>query len=215
MKFQLGSMIRKFWGNAFDHIESMEMIEMLRLDFEKGIKVVLTEIILKDGSEMSDLNWPVKVKMNVLHQNGSKYVVIVTAKAPSGVFSRMFKNFQADVIWTTPSFFKSAADSFEATLSCIGEEDELKKVLRTIKLFGIVADVSFRKAVYQEHNLLTVLTPKQKDVILTAKRLGYYDYPRKIDASGLAVEVGISKATAVEHLRKAENRLISNILAGY
>ena len=82
-------------------------------------------------------------------------------------------------------------------------------------LFGKVYNIRYHKAVYQEHNMLSVLTDKQREIILAAKREGYYDYPRKINTKELAEKVGVSKATVVEHLRKAEGRLMANILAGY
>ncbi len=100
-------------------------------------------------------------------------------------------------------------------MSVIGAEDELKKVLRALKLMGKVNNIRYQKPVYQEHNVLSVLTDKQKEIIIAAKKYGYYDYPRKIDAGKLAEKVGVSKATVVEHLRKAEGRLMGNILAGY
>jgi predicted DNA binding protein len=36
-----------------------------------------------------------------------------------------------------------------------------------------------------------------------------------IDAAGVAEIVGVSKATALEHLRKAEGRLMKSLLSGY
>jgi predicted DNA binding protein len=101
------------------------------------------------------------------------------------------------------------------TLSCIGEEDQLKKIQKVMGLFGKISNIRYHKAVYEEHNLLSVLTDKQREILLAAKKHGYYDYPRKIDTAGLAEKVGVSKATVVEHLRKAEGRLMGNILAGY
>jgi predicted DNA binding protein len=187
------------------------MLELLRMDFEKGVKVVLLEVTLFSGVTLEDIKWPKNVKVTVLTQVGEKYIMIFTFKAPNRLFKKLISKSQADVIWTTPTKYKDG----KGTLACIGNEDELKKILKGMKLFGKVKNVSYHRAVYQEHNILSVLTDKQKEILLAAKKLGYYDYPRKIDTAGLAAKVGISKATVVEHLRKAEGRLMGNILAGY
>ena len=202
-------------GGIMDHIEHFEMLEMLRLDFEKGVKVVLGEITLKRGSRLDDITWPKTVTYNILKEDGDRYIVIVMVKAPNKKLLGIFNKFQSDVIWTTPTYWTTLKTGLKMTISCIGEEKELKKIIRTVKLMGTVGNVRFHKAVYQEHNVLSVLTDKQREIIIAAKRSGYYEYPRKIDAGGLANTVGVTKATAIEHLRKAEGRLMASILAGY
>ena len=53
------------------------------------------------------------------------------------------------------------------------------------------------------------------EAILAAKRLGYCDIPRKAETSNVARELNPSKSTTLEHLRKAEKRLIRQLLTGY
>ncbi len=209
--FEPGLMVRKLQHNLLDHIENFEMLEMLRLDLEKGVKVLLGEMTLKEGSKLGDIKWPKNVEYTILKEDGNKYIIIFTGRAPTRKWMILANKFKADVIWTTPTYWKGN----RMTLSCIGGEEELKKVKKVMGFFGKVKNIRYHKAVYQEHNILSILTDKQKEIIIAAKKHGYYDYPRKIDTAGLAAKVGISKATVVEHLRKAEGRLMGNILAGY
>jgi predicted DNA binding protein len=57
------------------------------------------------------------------------------------------------------------------------------------------------------------LTTRQREVATEALARGYYDWPRKITNERLAEELGISRATLHEHLRKAEKTLLSSALA--
>lgn len=55
------------------------------------------------------------------------------------------------------------------------------------------------------------LTARQREVFLLARSRGYYEYPRETTARELAAELGISKTTLLEHLRKAEAKLLIGI----
>jgi hypothetical protein len=56
------------------------------------------------------------------------------------------------------------------------------------------------------------LTERQQSVLRTAFRMGYYDVPRRVHSNRIAKSLDLSSATVVEHLRKAEHRLISILL---
>ena len=55
----------------------------------------------------------------------------------------------------------------------------------------------------------TALTDRQREVLTVARELGYYEIPRRASVQEIADEVGCSKSTAADHLRKVEARLVT------
>lgn len=60
--------------------------------------------------------------------------------------------------------------------------------------------------------LLDELTEKQRGILKAAYRYGYFDHQGKIDAGKLAEKIGVHKTTLLEHLHKAEKRLVGRML---
>ena len=99
----------------------------------------------------------------------------------------------------------------------IGKESEIKKLLHYTNKWG---DNSFKILGLTSidakggESLLSKLTHRQRQILLAAYALGYYDVPRRISSDDLSRNLRIDKSTIVEHLRKAERRLIGGIIAG-
>jgi len=202
----------KLWPKKFfEKIEYGEGKSLLKLDFEKGIKIVICDIKMKEGFTLKDLSLPEgSVILDVLKEDNNKYTCLIKVEYKKKLM-KIFKLFNFDVIYTLPSFVSKE----KIVLSFISDSDNLKKFLKMIKIFGVVKNIHFQKANFLEYDVLSSLTEKQKEVLIAAKKNGYYDIPRKITTEELSKKLEISKATAVEHLRKAEKRMISFILAGY
>ena len=100
-------------------------------------------------------------------------------------------------------------------VSVTGNEENLKKIHELFKKVGTVNKISFVKSLYNEQTILSCLTDRQKEILIAAKKNGYYNYPRKINSQQLSEKIGLSKPTVVQHLRKAEERIIYNLLTGY
>jgi predicted DNA binding protein len=60
--------------------------------------------------------------------------------------------------------------------------------------------------------VMPFLTKSQKKALELAYRYGYYDFPRKTELRDLAKKSGLSLSTFREHLRKAEKRIIPNLM---
>ena len=67
-------------------------------------------------------------------------------------------------------------------------------------------------AIFSPNSPLQRLTEKQRDVLIKSYKLGYYDRPRKISSEELAHRVNLAKSTWVAHRRKAERRLLTEVL---
>jgi len=60
--------------------------------------------------------------------------------------------------------------------------------------------------------VLEELTDRQREVLETAYRAGYYAWPRGSTAADLAESLGIASSTLHGHLRKAESTILSTLL---
>jgi len=201
----------KNFNFLIDKIESIEFLELLKIDFQKRIKMAIAAFNLKEGYTIENIKIPDYVEIfNVLQKNGNRYVCLIKAKYFKSL-SSLAKKFNIDIIWDTPSIFTKD----KMIVSVTGNEENLKKIHELFKKIGTVNKISFVKSLYNEQTILSCLTDKQREILIAAKKNGYYSYPRKINSQELSEKIGLSKPTVVQHLRKAEVRLVSNLLTGY
>lgn len=192
----------------FRYVESVEITEILKLDFEKGIRICVAKIRLRDGLRLADLRLPKETRIiKVLNESGSTFTAIVKVRTPAE-FLGTTKKFNLNVLWDVPII--KSRERF--VFGCIGDDDELRKLLAAVKEVSEITSIRFQKPTFRNISPTDCLTEKQKRVMKAARKLGYYDYPRRINAQQLAEKVGLSKATTLEHLRKAESRLMASII---
>jgi predicted DNA binding protein len=211
LELELKPPYKEMFDQATTTVESYTLVEIVRLDFQHGVKVGVMEVTMKEGFAIDDLQLPPPAKVvSVIQGSGKTYTCLVQVQAPKEMLG-VFQEFDLDVIWDTPMGFTGDA----MVLSVVGEDGDLRKLMGIIEMIGTVKEVHVTPASFHRDDLLASLTERQREVVIEAKRHGYYDYPRRINSEQLAKRVGISKATVVEHLRKAEGRLMGTLLAGY
>jgi predicted DNA binding protein len=208
----------KFWPEKiFDHLEHIEGRALLRLDFEKGIKIGIIDIKMRDETPLEELQMPNQLTiLNVLERKNNTYTCLIRVKYEKKLLNlselQPLKILMTEnIIFDLP--FLVSRDKIMFTI--VTDSKQLRKILKVFKPLGLLKNVSFHKPAFSEHNILSCLTERQKEVIIAAKKNGYYSVPREITSEELSKKLGISKATTVEHLRKAEHRIISHIMAGY
>lgn len=88
--------------------------------------------------------------------------------------------------------------------------DDLRNIVRELRAIGSVEVMQLQP--YQSSE--TLLSDRQTEVVALALTEGYYEWPRTVDAKTLAAELDIAHSTFLEHLRKAEARLLRSALEG-
>ena len=198
--------------NFFESLEYIEGKALLTFDIERGVKIGICDIKMKDTYALTDLKAPDGFEiLNILREDDNKYTCLVKIEYRKNLM-KLLKLFHVkSIIYDLPFIVSEEKIVF----AFIAESEALKKMLSIIKPLGLIRNVSFQKVTAPEYSALSCLTDRQREIVLAAKKYGYYEFPRKITPEELSLKLKISKATIIEHLRKAENRIISYITTGY
>ncbi|MEY7850559.1 helix-turn-helix domain-containing protein [Natrarchaeobius sp. A-rgal3] len=101
-----------------------------------------------------------------------------------------------------------AAD-MEALQSIIGELTRLCSNLDVQRLLQSQQDGGDRNLVFVDRS---ALTDRQREVLETAHRMGYFDHPKRANAGEVAEELEITGTTFAEHVAAAQTKLLNAIL---
>jgi hypothetical protein len=212
LEFNYQDAWRQIFGSYAEKVEILEGLRCFKCDLESI--AIICRIKLKDKRmNVKDLiGKGLLTNIEVLYKekDGSEVVFIegrscIPQQVPKG--ARLPKLLVA----RPPDFL----DVDRMKVEVVGRETDVKKILQnastwsnTYKILGLT---SIDK---KEESLLSRLSIKQRQALLTAFALGYYDVPRRISSEELSRHLNADKSTIVEHLRKAEKKLIDGIIAG-
>ncbi len=103
--------------------------------------------------------------------------------------------------WKVITFGKSNLDLL---LSKFKQKSNIKTIeLKTVKQNNLS---------YALVSPIALLTDRQKDILQEAYRLGYYNWPRKIDLNQLSKKFNISKVALLKNIRSTEKKMIGMLL---
>ena len=193
-------------------LSSYEVLETLKIDRERGICVDLIECTLREGLSIDGAQtWGHLELLSVLKSEGEVHTCLVKYYDP-GDDKDAADDFDMDLIYTTPNLISEE----RFVMSVIADQKALTRFMAMVKKhIGEVVKMSMTRAAYQRRDILTVLTDRQREVLTAANEYGYYDYPKRINGEELSKKVNISKPVLLQHLRKAEGRLMGDIFAGH
>jgi hypothetical protein len=206
----LGPVFRRFIATTAGFYERIEVLEILKENSAKGYTLGIARIVLCAGHALEDVRFPGHFAvLDVFESKGREHVCLVKVSMPWR-FLHLLAWTETDVIWERPLVFTREAITF----SCTGPEPGLERVLAFSRHLGTVTSVAYEIAGYRGYQVLPQLTEKERLVLTAAFAAGYYEYPRRVSATELAEGLGYSKSTAIEYLRKAENKIIAQACSG-
>jgi predicted DNA binding protein len=132
---------------------------------------------------------------------GRRNVIMVVLEAPPYCYAVQ----QSGAFCISCPFKNDGVDRSNETSWKLMMKDSavLAKTMDTLESKGIQAtlkDISSAR-------LTGILTSRQREVILQAMKLGYFDFPRKKDLTQLAQDLSIRPSTLSEIMRRAESKM--------
>jgi hypothetical protein len=213
MEFDYQKTWKQIFGSNSEKVEVLEALRCFKCDTQ-GLAIIC-RLRLKDRNmNIQDLLMGKGLLTNIeLLYKEKDESVIVFMEGRSCVPKPPKDIKQPKMLMARPPDFLNV-DRMKVEM--IGKESEIKKLLHYMNKRG---DNSFKilgltSIDTKEESLLSKLSIKQRQALLTAFALGYYDVPRKISSDDLSRHLNVDKSTIVEHLRKAERKLIDGIIAG-
>jgi predicted DNA binding protein len=195
----------------FTHIRSYEVLEVLKIDHEKGLYVDVIECHLKENVSINKLSSIGNMDiLSVIRSDGDKHICLVLGHETEETNDRI-REMELNLIYTAPSLISED----RIIVSFISSHKDMMKFVEVVKAqIGKIVNMTFRQSTYEKKDLLSILTGKQREIMTAAYRYGYYDIPRRISSEQLSEKVKVSRPTLLEHIRKAERTIITELLAG-
>src|SRR4030042_344902 len=156
----------------FERVESLEFLELLRLDLEQGLKLFIADITLEEGASLEDLGLEQLQVMSVLKVDGRRHTCLVKGVAPRDMLG-FYREYDMDLLFDLPTQMTRDRN----VMTVVGEQSEVRRFMRLMERLGTVRVVSSRPAAFHDRDVLDLLTPRQREVLSAAMRGGYYHVP--------------------------------------
>jgi hypothetical protein len=142
-----------------------------------------------------------------LFPNGDREAYCFLAAENPTAGRALFENFTREDVLTVPPI--SCHDDGSSTFTLVGTESAIQDAVEGVPDGVSVTVEAVGAGRVAPDDVLDGLSPKQRAAVRAALRVGYYDVPREATTDDVARELGCATATASEHLRKAESRVLS------
>ncbi len=199
-------------GDLFDYCKSygqvIERFEVISLfNMVDDIHSEVCRFTIREGIPVDQIQCNYVSNLLVLQNKGREYTCLVKGTFSEDI-TRFLKTYGSK--FEPPVVFENDC----LTFNMVGTPEDFQTFVSDAREKGwgleILSVCDYNPGV---SGVFDVLTPRQKKILIDSYRLGYFDQPRRLNAGELAEKMGINKSTLLEHIHKAEKRLIGQIIA--
>jgi len=122
----------------------------------------------------------------------------------------LFENFTRGSLITVPPVDCHGDGS--STFTIVGTDDDIQTAVDEVPEGASVTVRAVGGSRVAPDSGLNRLSARQREALAAAVAIGYYDQPRAATTGDVAAELDCATATAAEHLRKAEAKLVHGAL---
>ncbi len=189
------SELSKTWPDASFSLRSSMPVQGHPRDI-LAVRAASAESLGRIGADLA--NHPRVREAFPLAQSGNVGFWMVVSQAEGGIIDVITRH---DAFPHEPPKIVAGIESWTVGLA---SRERAKDMLDELASHGPLEVVSIREGTFDE----LVLTTMQARVIRAAMASGYYEFPRDTSPTQLAKSLGIAKSTLLEHLRRAEAKII-------
>ena len=198
-------------------VKSLEMVHILKMvpgEFAAVVRVELKDpsVKVEDLLAIQGFLVPQDVDTELLDKESETmltYFIRIKSRMRSG--AKQLGLMESLPYFSTPFEFKDG----KLRVTFLGNTSQIKRYLEILSKQGRprYRVASLTDARFSPNSPLSRLTDKQRRVLVTAYRYGYYDVPRRTTSEELAGKLNLVKSTFSAHVRKAERRLLAGMLS--
>lgn len=202
----------RFWARFFGpHASRTRVVAGLKCFKcdEEGFALICRIQFLDKGMTPDMLlhGTPIQTVETLYRMNDGSYAIFISGRYPR---STRRSSWEGKVFVAEPPEF---IDANLMKFVLVGEEKALRDYSReTENRRSDYNILSVTPVKAKQESVLSRLTGNQRKALVAAYGLGYYEAPKRITSGEMAKLLKIDKSTLSEHLRKAERRIITNIL---
>lgn len=142
---------------------------------------------------------------DVVSASGDTFYSVIHTKTPEPM-EELWRMATREAVVLLPPLVQRDDGAIDTRV--IGSSGDLAEMMEDVPDWVEYEVDSVREAGGWRYSAYDRLSPRQRRALDAAHDLGYYDVPRRATHADVAEELGCSKSTASEHLRKAEAHLV-------